>query len=264
MILGQILERKLEELEAARRRVSLAELKARVADMPPVRDFTYAIFPSGATGQGIRIIAEIKQASPSRGVICQDFNPVAIAKCYQENGAAAISVLTEQHFFKGSLKYLSRVRKVTNLPLLRKDFIFSDYQIYETLAAGGDALLLISAMLAPAQTEDLYGRAIELGLCPIIEVHAAGELKLALQLNPKIIGINNRNLKIFDTDLEVTTALLANMPKGKIVVSESGIHTREDLLHLEQAGVAAALIGEELMSASDIGLRLRQLSGREA
>lgn len=264
MILAQILEYKLEELAAVKRRVPLAELRAKSADMPPVRDFAYALCPAGAAGKGIRIIAEIKQASPSRGVICQDFNPVAIAKVYQKNGAAAISVLTERQFFKGSLAYLSQVREVTNLPLLRKDFIFDYYQIYEALVSGADALLLIATMLSPAQTEDLYGRAVELGLCPLIEVRTASELRRVLRLNAKLVGINNRNLKTFETDLGVTTAMLADMPQGILVVSESGIHTRDDLLQLEHAGAAAALIGEELMSAPDTGLRLRQLLGNEA
>jgi indole-3-glycerol phosphate synthase len=162
------------------------------------------------------------------------------------------------------LEYLAQVRQVTGLPLLRKDFIFDEYQLYETRVYGADAVLLIAAVLSRNQLQDLYGLAVELGLCPLVEVHTYAELDCTLQLDPRLVGINNRNLATFKTDLNLTLAMLADIPPGKLVVSESGIHSREDLIRLEQAGVAAALIGEEFMRAQDIGLRLRQMLGKES
>ena len=262
MILKEIVHHKRGELEETKQRVPLADLKARLADMPPVRDFAYAICPAGSPGQGIRIIAEIKQASPSADILRQPFDPVSIAQVYQQNGAAAISVLTEQRYFKGALEHLSQVRQVTSLPLLRKDFIFDEYQLYEARVHGADAVLLIAAILSPRDMDALYAKAIELGLCPLIEVHGWVELEWTLALDPKIVGINNRNLKNFETNLGVTLAMLADIPEGKLVISESGIHTRKDIERLEKAGVAAALVGEELMRAPDMGLRLRQLLGQ--
>ncbi len=262
MILPQIVDYKKEELAETKRRVPVADLKAKLLNLPPSRDFAYALCPAGGgCGKGISIIAEIKQASPSRGIIREDFEPSAIARIYQANGAAAVSVLTEQRFFMGSLNYLSVVRQVTALPLLRKDFIFDDYQVYESRANGADALLLIAAILSPSQIQDLYYQALELGLCPLIEVHTARELDRVLLLDPKIVGINNRDLKTFKTDLNLTLSMLSDIPHDKIVVSESGIRTREDIEKLGNAGVSAVLIGEELMRSPDIGLRLRQLLG---
>jgi indole-3-glycerol phosphate synthase len=264
LILEQIVRYKTEELAQTKRRRSLADLKFEAADMPPTRDFAYALCPDGALADGIKIVAEIKQASPSCGVLRQPFDPVTIAGIYQQNGAAAISVLTEQRFFKGSLEYLAKVRRVVGLPLLRKDFIFDEYQLYEARVYGADAVLLIAGILSPKEMEDLSGIAREmLGLCPLIEVHSKAELEQVLRLDPNIVGINNRDLQTFKTDLRFTLQILADIPDDKIVVSESGIHTREDMLRLEQAGVAAALIGEELMRASDMGRRLKQLLGRE-
>jgi indole-3-glycerol phosphate synthase len=261
MILEEIVRHKREELAQVKWRMPLAELKARAADMPPVRDFAYAICPAGAKPSGVRIIAEIKQASPSGGILRRPFDPVAIAGVYQQNGAAAISVLTEGRYFKGSLEHLSRVRRVTNLPLLRKDFVFDEYQLYEARVYGADALLLIAAVLPPGKLQELYGRAVELGLCPLVEVHTRAELERVLPLEPEVVGINNRNLRTFKTDLEITLAMLADIPGDRLVVSESGIHTPEDIRRLAKAGVAAVLIGEELMRAEDTGLRLRQLLG---
>ncbi len=260
MILRQIVDYKKDELAETKRRIKLADLKAGISELPPTRDFAYALCPAGGgCAKGISIIAEIKKASPSSGVIREDFDPFAIARIYQENGAAAISVLTEQHFFKGSLDYLSQVRRIVSLPLLRKDFIFDDYQVYEARAHGADAILLIAAILSLGQMQDLYFAALELGLCTLIEVHTAGELDRVLQLDPPLVGINNRNLKTFKTDLNLTLSMLPDIPQGKLVVSESGIHSGEDIVRLKNAGVSAVLIGEELMRSPDIGLRLRQL-----
>lgn len=235
---------------------SLADLKARVADMPTTRGFRAAL---SNDKRPVRIIAEIKKASPSKGVIRPDFEPVSIASIYENKGAAAISVLTEERYFQGSLEYLAAIRKMVTLPLLRKDFMVDRFQVYEARAFGADAILLIAACLSKSQMEDLAGVAGELGLDVLTEVHNYRELDVALQAGAVIIGINNRDLHTFKTDIATTLNLLRDIPGDKIVVSESGINTRDDIDRLRVAGVHAFLIGEALMREADIGAKLQEL-----
>ena len=257
MILDQIVADNRLELESRKRSLPLGELKRVVSEQPPPVEFAAAL-----RGDGIRLIAEVKKASPSRGVICPDFNPVEIAKTYASNGASAISVLTEEKYFQGSLNYLKDIRDALGdrrLPLLRKDFIYDSYQVYESRAYGADGLLLIVAILAAEELQALLGLSHELDMSCLVEVHNETELKIALSSGAKIIGINNRDLKTFTVDLTVTQRLRPLIPPDKIVVSESGIKDRADTESLRQWGVDAALIGESLMSAPDIAAKMRDL-----
>lgn len=230
--------------------------------MPATKGFKAALIPSAAGRT--RIIAEVKKASPSKGVIRVDFEPVKIARIYQEKGAAAISVLTEERYFQGSLDYLAAIRGEVAIPLLRKDFIVDPFQVYEARVAGADAILLIAACLDRAQMEDLAGLAAELGLDVLTEVHNHRELEKTLLVGAEIIGINNRDLHSFKTDIATTEKLLREIPSGKVVVSESGINTRADIDRLQAVGVHAFLIGEAMMREADIGAKLQSLLGLEA
>ena len=257
MILDQIVADNLSELESRKRSLPLGELKRVASEQPPPVEFAAAL-----RGDGIRLIAEVKKASPSRGVICPDFNPVEIAQTYASNGASVISVLTEEKYFQGSLNHLRDIRDALGdrrLPLLRKDFIYDSYQVYESRAYGADGLLLIVAILAPEELEALLELSHELDMSCLVEVHNETELEIALSSGAKIIGINNRDLKTFNVDLTVTKRLRPLIPPDKIVVSESGIKNRTDMERLRQWGVDAVLIGESLMSASDIGAKIKEL-----
>jgi len=257
MILDKIVKDNLEELEARKRRLPLAELKRVVQEQPPPLDFTSAL-----CGDQLRLIAEVKKASPSRGIIRPDFDPVAIARIYASNSVAAISVLTESKYFQGSLNHLKDIRNALGdkrPPLLRKDFITDPYQVYESRAYGADSLLLIVAILSPRKLEELLELSHELGMSCLVEVHNEIELEIALRSKAKIIGINNRDLKTFTVDITTTERLRPLIPKDKIVVSESGIKNRRDTEKLRQWGVDAVLIGESLMSASDITARIKEL-----
>ncbi len=257
MILDQIVADKKLELEDSRRRLPLAKLRKMASKQPPSLDFAGAL-----RGEGVRLIAEVKKASPSRGVIRPNFDPVAVAKIYAGNGAAAISILTEVKYFQGSLKYLKEIRDVLGdkrPPLLRKDFIFEPYQVYESRAFGADALLLIVAILNPKKLEELIGLSDELGMACLVEVHNEAELEIALRGRAGIIGINNRDLNTFNVDIATTGRLRPLIPSDRIVVSESGIRDRGDMEKLRQWGVDAALIGESLMSAPDIAARMKEL-----
>jgi indole-3-glycerol phosphate synthase len=256
-ILAEILAHKRVELEQARRRVPPAELARRAAAQPPPRGFRRALL----AGRGPRVIAEIKRRSPSKGEIRRDFDPVAIAKAYQAGGAAALSVLTDERFFGGSLAVLEAVSKATELPLLRKDFVIDAYQIDEARAAGADAVLLIVAALAPAELERLRAHAVGLGLDVLVEVHDEAELDAAKGVGADLIGINNRDLRSFVTDLGVTERLARRVPQGALVVAESGIFGPEDVARLQRAGASAFLVGESLMREPDPGLALRRLLG---
>ena len=209
----------------------------------------------------ISIIAEIKKASPSRGIIRKDFDPLAIAQVYEQHGAAAISILTDQKFFQGDLGYLQQVRDITSIPLLRKDFIVDAYQIYETRVAGADALLLIAAALSRQSLSDFFALASHLGLHVLLEVHNQKELERALLTDAPIIGINNRDLKTFRVDLSVTTQLAHQIPHDHVIVSESGIHDVRQLRFLKGLGVHAVLVGEALMAKEDIGQAFQELVG---
>jgi indole-3-glycerol phosphate synthase len=258
MILERIVEEKRKEVEYLKRMRPLAELKEIAVDMPPTRDFGQALRKECA------IIAEIKRRSPSVGRLRADFDPITIASIYQQNGAAAVSVLTDEKFFAGSLSYLISIKNQLELPLLRKEFIIDPHQIYETRVFGGDALLLIVSILAETQLKEYIDLAGSLQLFPLVEVHCRDELDRAVGAGAKIIGINNRNLKTFATDLKTSIELLHLMPEDVTVISESGIQTRDDIEKLMKAGVHAFLIGETLMRARDMGEKLRELLGSEA
>jgi indole-3-glycerol phosphate synthase len=258
-ILAQILRDKADEVAERRRRCPLAELRRMVQDLPPARGFLAALRDHRAGGESPpRVIAEVKKASPSRGVIRPDFDPVAIAQTYAANGAAALSVLTDTKYFQGELGFLRDIGQTVPLPLLRKDFTVDAYQVYESRAACADALLLIVAALAPGQLKDFLGLAHELGMAALLEVHTIEELERCLPLHPPLIGINNRDLRTFQTDIDTTLRLLPSIPPDVVVVSESGIHTAADVTRLRKSGVHAFLIGESLMRAPDPGVKLRE------
>ena len=258
-ILARILAWKRQEVAHARRSVPLAELQRQIEDLPPTRSFRQALQPQ-PTG-GPRIIAEIKKASPSAGLIRADFDPVAIAVTYQQHGAAAISVLTDAKFFEGELAFLDSVHQAVTLPLLRKDFVIDAYQLYEARVHRADAVLLIAAALDAGQLNDYADLSLELGLEPLVEVHSREELKKAVASPGRLIGINNRDLHTFTTDIATTLELMPDVPSGYIVVSESGLKDHATLRSLEQQGVAAFLVGESLMREDDIGGKLDALRG---
>ena len=257
MILDQIVADNRLELEARKRTIPLEELKRVALEQSPPLDFASAL-----CGERIQLIAEIKKASPSRGIIRPDFNPAELAQTYAGNGASAISVLTETRYFKGSLSHLRDIRKALGnkrFPLLRKDFICDPYQVYESRAYGADSLLLIVAILTPEKLEELLKISHELGMSCLVEVHNGAELEIALKSGARIIGINNRDLKTFSVDLTVTQRLRPLIPEDRIVVSESGINDRNDIQKLKKWSVDAVLIGEALMSAPDIAAKMKEL-----
>jgi indole-3-glycerol phosphate synthase len=257
MFLQEIVHRNQRELIARKKRLPLTEVRRLAKAQPPPLDLATAL-----RGDGIHLIAEVKKASPSRGVIRADFDPVAIAGTYAAGGASAISVLTEAHYFQGSLEYLSDIRDAlgeNRPPLLRKDFIFDPYQVYESLAYGADSLLLIAAILTPEMLVALCALSSELGLSCLVEVHNESDLKTALESSTGIIGINNRDLNTFSVDLSTTKRLKPLIPADRIVISESGISSKVDIDNLERLGVDAALIGEALMEAPDIAAKIRGL-----
>ncbi|MGH9801996.1 MAG: indole-3-glycerol phosphate synthase TrpC, partial [Blastocatellia bacterium] len=239
-ILEKIVARKRERLEEAKRRVPLRQLKASMHTVGGK-----GILAPALRRDAVNIIAEIKRRSPSKGVIRENFDPVGIARNYTAGGAAAISCLTEEDFFDGSLDHLRAVREVSPLPILRKDFVFDEYQIYEAASAGADAILLIAAMLEAPQFDDLLQRTHELGLDALVEIHDREELEKVIGYDVRLLGINNRNLRTFETRLETSLELAAELPKSITLVSESGIRTREDIDRLRAAGFHAFLIGEE-------------------
>jgi indole-3-glycerol phosphate synthase len=252
-ILEKIVTRKRERLAVAQRQMPLAELRAEV------RPQSGGQFVAALRRDGLNVIAEIKRRSPSKGVIRENFDPVAIARSYTANGAAAISCLTEEDFFDGSLDYLRAVRPVSPLPLLRKDFIFDEYQLWEAAHAGADCILLIAAMLEPVLFNDLLQQSYALGLDVLVEIHDRAELEKVMPYDVRMLGINNRNLRTFATTLDTSLQLAADLPQTLTLVSESGLRTRADLDLLRGAGFHAFLIGEELMRAADEGAALRTL-----
>ena len=256
-ILDKIIVEKKREVEKNKKDTSLASLQERIKQRKDPIDFASAL-----RGKVIKLIAEVKKASPSKGVLCRDFKPVELAKTYAQHGAAAISVLTEVKYFQGSLDYLAAIQETEGLEkmlLLRKDFIFDTYQVYEARAYGADAILLIAAILKDSQIKNLMTFAQELGMQCLVEVHDATELIRVLRSGAGIIGINNRNLRTFEVDIHTTERLRHSIPPGKIVVSESSISRREDIEILSEWSVDAALIGEALVIADDVIARLREL-----
>lgn len=260
-ILPEILGRKRQEVAARCERMTLAELQAGVGSAPELRGFVAAIQRRVNAGQPA-VIAEAKKASPSKGVIREDFDIVQIARSYEAGGASCMSVLTDENFFQGSDDYLRAARAACHLPLLRKDFIIDPYQVYETRVIGADCMLLIAAALEDAQLAELAHLANALDMDVLMEVHDADELERVLALEQTLIGINNRNLQTFDTSLNTTLNLLGDIPDGCIVVTESGIHTAEDVKLMRDHGVDAFLVGEALMREPEPGVRLRELFGQ--
>lgn len=261
MILDKIAEHKRLEVIQAKSRRSLASLQNGIGELEDQpRGFLRALRTTTNSGW-TAVIAEVKKGSPSKGVIREDFDPLAIAEIYQGNGATCLSVLTDEHFFMGHLQYLGKIREVVNLPLLRKDFICDPYQIYEARVAGADAILLIAAMLDAGQLEEYNALASELHLDVLLEVHDESELEMALATDCELIGINNRNLQTFETNLAATERLLPLIPASHFVVAESGIACRADVLRLQKAGAKGFLVGESLMREDDIGAKLRELQG---
>jgi indole-3-glycerol phosphate synthase len=294
-ILDQIVATKREEILHAKAAVSIDRLRAALADAPPVRDFFAALSTStrsvseakptrraseGAPGPSvseakptrrasegstaaetasIKLIAEVKKASPSQGVIRSDFDAVAIARIYQAAGATCLSVLTDEKYFQGSLDYLRQIRRAVEIPLLRKDFILDSYQLVEARAAGADAVLLIAECLDDCNLRKLHNEAIDLGMTPLVEFYEPENLPRVLATGAQLIGVNNRDLRTFAVDLDNTIRLRDQIPLDCLLVAESGIHTRVDVLRLQAAGVDAMLVGESLMREPDIAAAVRRL-----
>jgi indole-3-glycerol phosphate synthase len=260
-ILDRIVAYKHQEIAAARAQLPDAQLEEAILTRrtPPVRDFRAAIEQTA----GVAIIAEIKKASPTAGLLRADFDPVAIARTYEENGAACISVLTDEPSFQGHLRYLSVIHTEVACPLLRKDFILDRYQLLESRLAGADAVLLIAEILDEAALPRLLRESAELGLQALVELYDRANLPRVLDSGARLIGINNRDLRSFQTRLEHTLDLIPNLPADVCLVSESGIRTRGDIERLQKAGVRAVLIGETFMRSPDIGTKLREIRGEE-
>jgi indole-3-glycerol phosphate synthase len=257
-ILEQILRDKAIEVVECAELVSFPELARRVESLPPTRGFLSAIRDKISANKAA-VIAEIKKASPSKGIIREDFDPAEIAGSYAANGAACLSVLTDQKYFKGQVEYLKMARAACDVPVLRKDFMIDPYQVYEAREMGADAILLIVAALGDPMMSDLEQAATALGMDVLVEVHNEQELERALRLQTPLLGINNRNLRNFETSLETTLSMLSLIPEDKIVISESGIHSREDIKLLRGNGVNGFLIGEAFMREVDPGLALSAL-----
>jgi indole-3-glycerol phosphate synthase len=259
-ILDKIVAVKHQEVAAAKKRKSLEAMRADAESRVLTRDFLGALRDKMAVGRPA-VIAEIKKASPSKGVLRADFVPADIAQSYAEYGAACLSVLTDVQFFQGSVDYLKQARASCQLPVLRKDFMVDAYQIYESRAMGADCILLIAACLDDAQMKDFESIARSLNMAVLVEVHDQPELERALKLKTPLVGINNRNLQTFEVSLDTTLSLKAQVPANRILVTESGIHTRDDVLRMGAAGVSAFLVGEAFMRAVDPGTALSELFG---
>jgi indole-3-glycerol phosphate synthase len=258
-LLEQILTEKRRELSARRAVRSRDDLERLCESCAPVLDFEAALRPPPG---GVRLVAEVKRASPSRGVFVETFDPPTLARTYATHGAAAISVLTDEKFFRGHLDHLIEVRHAVALPLLRKDFVIDEYQLWEARAAGADAVLLIVAILEPARLQTLVRAAKGVGLGALVEVHDRAELEVALTAGASVIGINNRNLHTFETTVETTLRLLPLVPPGPLVVSESGLASAADVRRVVAAGAHAVLVGEALVRAPDVGAKVRELALR--
>jgi indole-3-glycerol phosphate synthase len=256
-ILDEIIAAKRTEIAQAKAALAETELRARLADALPARDF----FAPLAAGGSIKLIAEVKKASPSAGVIRADFDPVAIARVYEAHGASCISVLTDEKYFQGRLEYLSAIRAAVALPVLRKDFILDAYQLVEARAAGADAVLLIAECLDDCNLRKLFNEACELGMTPLVELYEPQNLPRVLEAGATLVGVNNRNLHTFAVDLDHTLRMKKLIPDNCVLVGESGIRTHDDVLRLEAAGVDAILVGESLTREPDIGAAVDRLLG---
>ncbi len=262
-ILQRILAVKAQEISAAQERMPLARMQAAAKAVATARDFAGALSARIASGKPA-VIAEVKKASPSKGVLREQFDPAAIAASYERHGAACLSVLTDAQFFQGKIDDLKAARAACRLPVLRKDFMMDPYQVYEARAAGADCILLIVAALKPAQMRELENIAHELGMAVLVEVHDGGELDAALTLRTPLIGVNNRNLRTFETTLDTTLGLLQKIPKDRIIITESGILNTEDVARMRAHDVHGFLVGEAFMRAADPGAELERLFGRAA
>jgi indole-3-glycerol phosphate synthase len=256
-ILDEIVAHKRDELGRRRREVPLRELERRGSARPAPRDFARALTPPPG---GIRLLAEVKKASPSRGVLSERFDPLALAETYAGHGAAALSVLTDEKYFQGSLEFLTAIRERVEVPVLRKDFTLDEYHLWEARAAGADAVLLIVSILDAAALRDLHETATGLGLAALVEAHTASEIDVALTAGARIVGINNRDLKTFETRIETTLELLPLIPAGRLAVSESGFFTAEQVRTVAAAGAHAVLVGEALVRAPDVAAKVRELA----
>jgi indole-3-glycerol phosphate synthase len=259
-VLERIMAAKRAEVAAARQSVSPSEIETLAAQAGPARDFVAALREKIGRGEPA-VIAEIKRASPSRGVLRESFDPGEIARSYEAGGAACLSVLTDREFFQGAPEHLAAARAACALPVLRKDFIFDPYQVHEARAMGADCILLIAACVPAGDMKALESLADALGMAVLVEVHNAAELDAALQLRTPLVGINNRDLRTFETRLETTLGLLQYMPEDRIVVTESGIAAPQDVARMRRRGVNAFLVGEAFMRAADPGSELRRLFG---
>jgi indole-3-glycerol phosphate synthase len=257
-ILDEIVAAKRKEIERAKAAISQERLRARFVDAPPVRDFFAALASDGP----IKLIAEIKKASPSAGVIRADFDPVTIAKIYEAHGATCISVLTDEPFFQGRLEYLTQVRAAVGIPILRKDFILDTYQLIEARAAGADAVLLIAECLDDCNLRKLFNETIELGMTPLVELYEPANLSRVLEAGATLVGINNRNLHTFEVDFSHAMQMRSEVPDNCVLVAESGIKTHADVEQLEAAGIDAILVGESLTREPDIGAAVDRLLGK--
>jgi indole-3-glycerol phosphate synthase len=257
-ILDKIVATKREEIERAKAVVPESELRARLKDAAPVRNF----FVPLAAGGPIRLIAEVKKASPSAGIIRANFDPVAIARVYEAHGAACISVLTDEPYFQGRIEYLTQIKQAVGLPVLRKDFILETYQVLEARAAGADAVLLIAECLDDCTLRALFNATCELGMSPLVELYEHSNLQRVFDAGATLIGVNNRNLHTFEVDLGHTIRMRDYVPDQCVLVGESGIKTRDDVLRLESARVDAMLVGESLTRERDIGAAVDRLFGK--
>jgi indole-3-glycerol phosphate synthase len=257
-ILDKIVTTKRAEVERAKARISEQELRTKLTSAPPVRDFFAALAADGS----IRLIAEVKKASPSAGVIRADFDPIAIAKTYEAHGAACISCLTDEQYFQGRLEYLTQIRAAVGIPVLRKDFILDSYQLVEARVAGADAVLLIAECLDDCNLRKLFNETIELGMAPLVELYEPANLPRVLEAGATLIGVNNRNLHTFEVDLEHTIRMRDKVPDDCVLVAESGIKTHADIQRLESAGINAILVGESLTREPDIGAAVDRLLGK--
>ncbi|MEI7687303.1 MAG: indole-3-glycerol phosphate synthase TrpC [Planctomycetota bacterium] len=256
-ILDRIVASKKDEIRAAKERLPLADLSRRLPAAPPARDFRAALLH----GPGMGVIAEVKKASPSAGVMRHDFDPVAIARTYEAAGANCLSVLTDEPFFQGKLEYLVAIRQAVSLPLLRKDFVLDEYQVVEARVAGADAVLLIAEILDDAQLRGLFEAIEALGMQALVELYDPENLPRVLGIGATLVGVNNRDLRSFVTSLEQTLSLAPLVPADRCLISESGIRTADDMRRLRAAGVKGVLIGETFMRSGDIGRDLRELRG---
>jgi len=254
-VLREIVDHKRIEVDRAKSAIPARELERRLADAPPVRGFAAALAARGP----VALIAEVKRASPSAGTIRGDIDPVALALNYETCGAACLSILTDEKFFQGSLDDLVQVRRAVSIPVLRKDFLIDRYQVLEARAAGADCVLLIAECLDHCRLRELYFFASELGMDALVEIYEADNLERVLELEPAMVGVNNRNLRTFVTDLEHTLHLAPRAAARAILVSESGIRTGDDVARLQAAGVRAILVGETLMRAADVGITMAEL-----